>query len=135
NMQLSRAYLEKIASHWSRANLTSAKEAMDFAKVQNQPLQDRKRVTKNSKEVIPDWLKDRDKKSPASPPVNDKQKVNEIDRAAMSERCKKTLEEKCELMKPIQTSLNKWMNENEDFKSRHLNLKEKVIGHPEIEQF
>jgi len=92
NMQLSRAYLEKIASHWSRANLTSAKEAMDFAKVQNQPLQDRKRVTKNSKEVIPDWFKDRDKKSPASPPVNDKQKVNEIDRAAMLERFKKTLE-------------------------------------------
>src|SRR5699024_4110072 len=92
NMQLSRAYLVKIASHWSRANLTTAKEAMDFAKVQNQPLQDRKRVTKNSKEVIPDWFKDRDKKSPASPPVNDKQKVNEIDRAAMLERFKKTLE-------------------------------------------
>lgn len=92
NMQLSRAYLEKIASHWSRANLTSAKEAMDFAKVQNQPLQDRKRVTKNSKEVIPDWFKDRDKKSPSSSTVNDKQKVNEIDRAAMLERFKKTLE-------------------------------------------
>lgn len=92
NMQLSRAYLEKIASHWSRANLTSAKDAMDFAKIQNQPLQDRKRVTKNSKEVIPDWFKDRDKKSPASPPANNKQKVNEIDRAAMLERFKKTLE-------------------------------------------
>src|SRR5699024_7919220 len=62
NMQLSRAYLEKIASHWSRANLSSAKEAMEFAKLQNQPYNTRKRATKQSKEVIPEWFKNRDKK-------------------------------------------------------------------------
>src|SRR5699024_4039646 len=63
NMQLSRAYLEKIASHWSRANLSSAKEAMEFAKLQNQQYNTRKRATKKSKEVIPEWLKKRDKKT------------------------------------------------------------------------
>lgn len=38
-------------------------------------------------------------------------------------------------MKPIQTSLNKWMNENEDFKSRHLKLKQEVLSHPDISLF
>src|SRR5699024_9328968 len=77
NMQLSRAYLEKIASHWSRANLSSAKEAMEFAKLQNQPYNTRKRATKKTKD--------------ASNEKNDKQ-INETDRAAMLERFKKTLE-------------------------------------------
>src|SRR5690625_6302426 len=31
NMKLSKPYLETIASHWSRANLSSDKEAMEFA--------------------------------------------------------------------------------------------------------
>lgn len=66
NMKLSKAYLEKIASHWSRANLKTAREAMAFA---------RKEITKHerkvtnranyrkqaSTEVIPDWFKDRHK--------------------------------------------------------------------------
>ena len=38
-------------------------------------------------------------------------------------------------MKPIQTSLKKWMNENKDFKSRHLQLKSDVLSHPKITQF
>src|SRR5699024_84863 len=84
NMQLSRAYLEKIASHWSRANLSSAKEAMEFAKLQNQPYNTRKRANKQSKEVIPEWCKNRDKK-------NDKE-INGADRSAMVERFKKTVE-------------------------------------------
>ncbi len=92
NMQLSRAYLEKIASHWSRANLQSAKEAMDFAKLQNQPFQDRKRGPKKSKEIIPDWFEDRDKEKPASSKGTDEKQVNETERAAMLERFKKTLE-------------------------------------------
>src|SRR5690606_32138852 len=32
NMKLSKAYVEKIASHWSRAKLKTAREAMEFAK-------------------------------------------------------------------------------------------------------
>ncbi|SHG84523.1 replication initiation and membrane attachment family protein [Ornithinibacillus halophilus] len=67
NMKLSKAYLEKIASHWSRANLKTAKEAMVFAKKEK----DRYRKTNSkqgnnsyynkarSNEVVPEWFKER----------------------------------------------------------------------------
>src|SRR5690625_7538210 len=32
NMKLSKGYLDKIASHWSRDNLKNAREAMEIAK-------------------------------------------------------------------------------------------------------
>lgn len=62
NMQLSKAYLEKIASHWSRANLKTAKEAMQFAKEQNKKFQTRNNQQRkaNSSEVIPEWFKNRE---------------------------------------------------------------------------
>ena len=62
NMKLSKPYLEKIASHWSRAKLKTAKEAMEFAKKQAEPpvkLQRNNRQKKQSTEVIPDWFKER----------------------------------------------------------------------------
>ncbi|ASN05032.1 replication initiation and membrane attachment family protein [Virgibacillus necropolis] len=70
NMKLSKAYLEKIASHWSRANLKTAKEAMVFAKKEKNryqksttPPSPRQSYSKNySNEVVPDWFKDRNKK-------------------------------------------------------------------------
>lgn len=67
NMKLSRAYLEKIASHWSRANLKSAKEAMVFAKKEKDRYQKGTTSKSNyrkpaSKEIVPDWFKNRDKK-------------------------------------------------------------------------
>ncbi|MFA1821261.1 replication initiation and membrane attachment family protein [Virgibacillus oceani] len=69
NMRLSKAYLEKIASHWSRANLTTAKEAMRFAKAekdrfQNKPIPKKNNYYKKpaSKEVVPDWFKERKQK-------------------------------------------------------------------------
>lgn len=64
NMQLSKAYLEKIAGHWSRANLKNAKEAMIFAKQQvNQFKQRQPKRRTATNEVIPDWFKNRDEKS------------------------------------------------------------------------
>src|SRR5699024_6528266 len=65
NMQLSKAYLETIASHWSRANLKTAKEAMAFAKkqinAQNKPKKNKRSKQKNvSNEVIPDWFKEQE---------------------------------------------------------------------------
>ncbi|WP_373893028.1 replication initiation and membrane attachment family protein [Virgibacillus natechei] len=66
NMKLSKAYLEKIASHWSRANLKTAKEAMLFAKKEKERYQ--KGTSQKSKsnyrkptshEVVPDWFKER----------------------------------------------------------------------------
>ncbi|MBP1947750.1 replication initiation and membrane attachment family protein [Virgibacillus litoralis] len=67
NMKLSRAYLEKIASHWSRANLKTAKEAMAFAKSEKDRYQKGKANKPNykkpqSNEVVPDWFKERKKK-------------------------------------------------------------------------
>lgn len=64
NMQLSRPYMEKIASHWSRAKLKTAREAMEFAKKQlSEPKQSNKRNNRRTqfqkKEVIPDWFYER----------------------------------------------------------------------------
>lgn len=42
NMKLSKAYMETIASHWSRANLQTAREAMRFAKNEKAHYQQRK---------------------------------------------------------------------------------------------
>jgi len=63
NMQLSRPYMEKIASHWSRAKLKTAREAMDFALQQSQKLQPAPKQhtyrQRQKEEVIPDWFKRR----------------------------------------------------------------------------
>lgn len=61
NMKLSKNYLETIASHWSRAQLTTAKEAMAFAKSQKEAIvqkrnQKNQRRKSTSNEVIPDWF-------------------------------------------------------------------------------
>lgn len=69
DMKLSKAYMETIASHWSRANLKTASEAMAFAKNQKAQYQERKNKPKNyrkpaSKEVVPEWFKERKKKKP-----------------------------------------------------------------------
>lgn len=66
NMKLSKAYMEKIASHWSRANLQTAREAMEFAKKEKAKYQKGYANNKNrrpaSKEVVPDWFKQRKNK-------------------------------------------------------------------------
>ncbi|TQS76233.1 chromosome replication initiation protein [Ornithinibacillus gellani] len=75
NMKLSKAYLEKIASHWSRANLQTAKEAMEFAKMEKNKYQKQQRTKtstyrnykQKAPEVIPDWFKNRDKKDQVIP--------------------------------------------------------------------
>lgn len=66
NNQLSRPYLEKIASHWSRMKFKTAKEAMNY--ILHPPEQKSKqRTTTNrrqqSQEVIPDWFKERKNQS------------------------------------------------------------------------
>lgn len=64
NMKLSKPYLETIASHWSRANLTTAKEAMDFAKEEIRRFKERqtnRTRRETSKEIIPDWFHERHK--------------------------------------------------------------------------
>lgn len=38
-------------------------------------------------------------------------------------------------MKPVQSSLRKWMEENENFKERHLKMKREILNDPEIRRF
>lgn len=67
NKKLSKGYVEKIASHWSRANLKTVEEAMEFAKEEKRQREEsiqrksqpRRYNQKNNKEVIPDWFKER----------------------------------------------------------------------------
>lgn len=64
NMKLSKAYLEKIASHWSRAKLQTASEAMEFAKKEKASYQQaqQKRTSnyqkQTVKDIVPDWFKE-----------------------------------------------------------------------------
>lgn len=58
DMKLSKAYLGTIASHWSRADLKSAKQAMEFAKKEI----DKAKSKQGTNEVIPEWFKDRNNK-------------------------------------------------------------------------
>ncbi|RYG74880.1 chromosome replication initiation protein [Lentibacillus lipolyticus] len=67
NMKLSKAYMETIAGHWSRANLQTAREAMRFAKNEKLQYQQRKNKKKSSrktasKEVVPEWFTERKQK-------------------------------------------------------------------------
>src|SRR5690625_1399323 len=64
NMKLSKPYMSKIASHWSRAGLQTAKEAMDFARNEiNRRTNQRQSYYKHrkTKEVIPEWFKQQEK--------------------------------------------------------------------------
>lgn len=87
NMKLSKAYLEKIASHWSRANLRNAQEAMVFAKKEIEQFKTGQKGggygQQASKEIIPDWFIERDKEpSPVATPkptTESDQEKEEID--------------------------------------------------------
>lgn len=64
NMKLQRPYVEKIASHWSRAKLKTAREAMEFAKKERANFEKRKNKQKRyprqsafTKDIVPDWYK------------------------------------------------------------------------------
>src|SRR5699024_12072082 len=59
NMRLSKAYLEKIASHWSRLGLETAAQSMEHAQQDIQPKQkrtQRRNTEQQSQEDIPDRI-------------------------------------------------------------------------------
>lgn len=67
NNQLSRPYLEKIASHWSRMNFKTAQEAMNYIlHPPEKKTTKRKNSARQNKatEVIPDWFKERQQETP-----------------------------------------------------------------------
>lgn len=87
DMKLSKAYLETLASHWSRANLKTAREAMTFAK--NEKNRYQKNTAKKSgysksasKEVVPDWFKERNDKKPKQTENEDKEMTKEQEKIA-----------------------------------------------------
>jgi replication initiation and membrane attachment protein len=87
DMKLSKAYLETLASHWSRANLKTAKEAMTFAKKERNRYQQSaaKKSTYNkpgSKEVVPDWFKERNNKKPKPAKYTDTAMTKEQEKIA-----------------------------------------------------
>src|SRR5699024_9199947 len=86
DMKLSKAYLEKIASHWSRAKLTDAKEAMAFAKKQTEQATKPRRnyqSRKKSTEIVPDWIKEREKQNKEEPKEMAKTKNDELEQAEL----------------------------------------------------
>ncbi|WP_174879176.1 DnaD domain protein [Metabacillus niabensis] len=68
-MKLTKAYVEKIASHWARKQITTVKEAMQLAKNEHRQYQQwaeektSKKTTATKKkpirkEMLPSWLKE-----------------------------------------------------------------------------
>ena len=66
DMKLSKAYMEKIAGHWTRKNVTTVRQAMNLAKAEHQKYQQwgnqnhYKRKSKQD-EVIPAWFNQKEK--------------------------------------------------------------------------
>ncbi|WP_217586936.1 replication initiation and membrane attachment family protein [Lentibacillus saliphilus] len=104
NMKLSKNYLEKIASHWSRAKLTTAEEAMAFAKQELKKFgqQSNKRPSYRktyNQEVIPDWFKARQQKK--------QQQVNQENAAHVHENDEEKKEELAEMLRAFSQSSKK----------------------------
>ncbi|WP_066194687.1 MULTISPECIES: replication initiation and membrane attachment family protein [Gracilibacillus] len=66
DMKLSKAYMEKIASHWARKNVKTVRQAMTLAKSENKKYQQwttntksnqRYRQTSPKKDIVPEWYK------------------------------------------------------------------------------
>ncbi|UNL84458.1 replication initiation and membrane attachment family protein [Priestia koreensis] len=73
DMKLSKAYMEKIASHWARKNLKTVREAMELAKqehkqYQNWPEAKQAKSTSSRrvvrKEMVPKWLNEQKEEQP-----------------------------------------------------------------------
>src|SRR5699024_12852544 len=98
NTKLSKPYLEKIASHWSRAQVKTAKEAMEFAKKEKNRFRKAtangtKRTYKNNRQqstdIVPDWFKNRNKQKASSKPLDGQAiDIEKIGRASCRERRK-----------------------------------------------
>jgi replication initiation and membrane attachment protein len=82
DMKLTKAYLEKIASHWARKNVTTVRQAMTLAKSESNKYQQWGTTTKKQsyykkptkKEVIPEWFSERNNKSEDSNQASKKEK-------------------------------------------------------------
>jgi replication initiation and membrane attachment protein len=80
DMKLSKAYVEKIASHWARKKIKTVKEAMELAKQEHKQYQNwtQTKQAKQSarkqairKELVPEWLENKKEKREEMPTVVD----------------------------------------------------------------
>ncbi|MCH1627301.1 replication initiation and membrane attachment family protein [Fredinandcohnia quinoae] len=68
DMKLTKSYVEKLASHWARKEITTVRAAMELAKQEHRQYQDwatgkKESTTKKKpirKELLPEWLKQED---------------------------------------------------------------------------
>lgn len=108
DMKLTRAYVQKIASHWTRKHVKTVKEAMDLAKQEHRQYQQwaeektSKKRTQNQKtpirkEILPEWLKEEDEQTtdseeqPQNKEVVDKKNLEqfELEKKKIFDRIKK----------------------------------------------
>ncbi len=107
DMKLTRAYVQKIASHWTRKHVKTVKEAMDLAKQEHRQYQQwaeektTKKRTQNQKapirkEILPEWLKDNEEKTNLEDQPKNKEEVDkknieqfELEKKKLFERIKK----------------------------------------------
>lgn len=95
DMKLTKAYVEKIASHWLRKNVTTAKEAMDLARIEHeqyvkwkaegsptaaQPAARSNRSKPVREEKLPEWFYQKDDATPAEPQPASQKKDFEIEK-------------------------------------------------------
>ncbi|KHE69774.1 DnaD domain protein, partial [Halobacillus sp. BBL2006] len=82
DMKLSKAYLEKIASHWTRKNVTTVRQAMNLAKAEHQKYQQwgKQKSQKRSQkeEVIPAWFHEQKKTNPQQQSKEESVDTNDI---------------------------------------------------------
>ncbi|WP_075982530.1 replication initiation and membrane attachment family protein [Bacillus massilinigeriensis] len=96
DMKLSKAYIEKIASHWARKKIKTAKEAIEYTRKQDKENKENaqnnsRRVNSYKKkpirtEVIPDWFKNKDQE--ATKMEDDEDFDFEIERRKLEEELK-----------------------------------------------
>ncbi|RDY71260.1 helicase DnaB [Halobacillus trueperi] len=91
DMKLSKPYLEKIASHWARKNVTTVRQAMNLAKAEHQKYQQwgkqKSQKRKNQKEeVIPAWFKQQEAPQHEKHEKQEAAQVNTDDIAARIKR-------------------------------------------------
>lgn len=87
DMKLTKSYVEKIATHWSRKRVTTVREAMGLAKTESKQYQQwgTRKSKKNwgaKEEVLPDWFKDQQAKKQEAKPekeVDNKEESKDFD--------------------------------------------------------
>ncbi|KIL46286.1 replication initiation and membrane attachment family protein [Jeotgalibacillus campisalis] len=104
-MKLTKAFVEQIATHWARSNITTVEDAMELAKKEHKKYMEWKEETNNGtkrrksnktirKEQLPDWFKNRQQSESADKPQEEQDDLEfeEKKRRYLEKRRQKKLE-------------------------------------------